>query len=130
MGNEYSSFLLPFMWVLIIIFIAYLGTKWLSKKFFTIYSGRHMHLLERMPIGKDQMLALVTLGQKTFFLGITQNGVNTICVLDQNELETAVPDTSKPDFAALLAGVIKKISLIRPGDKDDADRGNHENNHS
>jgi flagellar biogenesis protein FliO len=66
--NEGVLVFMQFLGVLFIIFLAYVGTKWISKKYSNISSGNQMKVLERISLGQDKSIVLV-LSEKRYLLG-------------------------------------------------------------
>lgn len=110
--------------VLFIIFLAYIGTRYISKKYAKMSSGKIIRIIERVPLGQDKMLALVSIGEKSYLLGVTGKNISSLCEFTGDE--APLPEAPvKADFSSLLAENLKKYSFLPwPGKKDQDKFGN------
>jgi len=88
--------------VVLIIFLAYWCTKWLTKKYNSFSSGKHIKVLERCMISQDKILVLSRVKDKVYFMAITAQGVTTIDTWDSAEFPETEENESQPDFAAIF----------------------------
>jgi len=106
--NLFDSYqLMPFFGVLLVIFLAYVGTKFISAKYAKMSSGKNIKVLERIALGQDKSLVLISLNKKAYLLGVTGKDISIVCQLDENELATVSVD-NQADFLSLLTDGIKK----------------------
>ncbi|MGI5891290.1 MAG: flagellar biosynthetic protein FliO [Bacillota bacterium] len=104
-----SNLIMPFFGVILVIFLAYWGTKWLSKKYRRICSGKYMKIMERVALGQDKSLVLVEMSDKIYFLAVSAKGVETISVLAHDQVkELPVIERNQAEFSQILADMIKK----------------------
>lgn len=94
--------------VLALIFVLF----WLMKKLnahTALYDGKHMKIIERINLGPDKMLLLVSICGKCMVLGVTANHTEKLCELEQSEEElTANPDGT-PSFGESFKTVLQNI---------------------
>ncbi len=100
--------------VLALVFVVF----WLMKKWtkrVALYDSKNMKILERINLGPDKMLLLVSVCGKCMVLGVTSSHTEKICDLEQTEDElTAVPETNganptfKESFKTVLENMKKK----------------------
>lgn len=109
--DEYTSQLMAFFMVILVIFLAYVGTKFISAKYTKLNSGKMIKVLERVSLGQDKMLILVTVNKKAYFLGITDKSVSKVCEFDDIEI-LGDADLANPNFSSILAEGIKKYSIF------------------
>jgi flagellar biogenesis protein FliO len=104
--------IMPFLGVLLVLFLTYWGTKYISVRYARISSGRHMRVLERAALGQDKFLALVSINKKVYVLGVTGKTIATVCEFDENELpkEEPMPQTN---FSAVFTESLQKYSLFQ-----------------
>ena len=95
--------------VLALVFVVF----WLMKKLNAgtyMSSSGHMRVLERIVIGQDKMLLLVSICGKCMVLCVTANHTEKICDLEQTEEElTAKPEGENPSFAEALKITLEKM---------------------
>ncbi len=103
--------LMSFFGVILVIFLAYFGTKYISMHYAKMSSGRHIKVLERASLGQDKSLVLVTVHEKAYVLGVTGKGIQVVCEFDENEIiqETECP---KKEFTSFLSESFKKHTLF------------------
>lgn len=101
------SYLMPFFGVLLVIFLAYVGTKFISTRYAKMSSGKNIKVLERIALGQDKSLVLITLNKKAYLLGVTGKDISIVCQLDEEEL-AAVGEEKQADFLSLLTDGLKK----------------------
>ncbi|MEA5040828.1 MAG: flagellar biosynthetic protein FliO [Clostridiaceae bacterium] len=85
-GESAQMLLLPLLGVALVIFLAYIFTKWLAGKYSGNAAGRYVKVIERLSVGKDRELVLIELNGRAHLLGITGQGVTTICSFEAGEL--------------------------------------------
>jgi len=110
---------IPFMAVLLVIFLAYWVTKIIAVKYVKISSGRYMRVLDRVSLGQDRYLALVSVNGRVYVLGITGKSISKLCEFNQEELpqEEALPNK---DFASFFTQSLSKYTGFHlPGSKKD-----------
>lgn len=109
MENALNNLLWPLLGVVLIIGLAYWGTKWLSKHYNRLGSGKYMRVVERVAIGQDKWLLLVELAGKTYFLGVGPSGVNVLHILGEDQV-FPLSDSGEAvhEFSGVMAEMIKK----------------------
>lgn len=88
----YFQMIMALIGVLALVFFLF----WLLKKFnkhIAVSDSRNMKILERINLGPDKMLLLVSVCGKCMVIGVTANHTEKICDLEQTEEElTAEPE--------------------------------------
>lgn len=83
---------------------------WLMKKFnarIALGDSRHMKIIERINLGPDKMLLLVSVCGKCMVLGVTSNHTEKICDLEQTEEELlAATAGENPSFSESFRTVL------------------------
>ena len=97
--------------VLALIFLMFWVLKKLNARV-SSFDSRHMKVLERINLGPDKMLLLVSVCGKCMVLGVTSNRTEKICDLEQTEEELTAPSGETPSFSesfkTVLNNMIKK----------------------
>jgi flagellar protein FliO/FliZ len=78
--------------VLALVFLLFWIMKRLNARV-SLSDSKNMKILERINLGQDKMLLLVSVCGKCMVLGVTSNHTEKICELEQTEEEL----TKKPD---------------------------------
>ncbi len=93
--------------VLALVFLIF----WIMKKFnarVSLYDSRNMKILERINLGPDKMLLLVSICGKCMVLGVTSNRAEKICDLEFTEDELA-PKSENPSFSESFKTVLENF---------------------
>lgn len=81
---EYFQMIMSLVGVLALVFIVFWLMKKLNKRF-NMNSTANMKVLERINLGPDKMLLLVSVCRKCMVICVTANGCEKICDLDETE---------------------------------------------
>jgi len=110
--DDYFSLLMPFIAMTAVIVLAYFGTRWFAKKYTGMSAGKRMQVIERLQIGPDKYLLLVSVGEKILLLGMAgRSGFTALGTFDASELPLPEnPASSKQPFSSILTAYIKKQS--------------------
>lgn len=103
---EYFQMIMALVGVLALVFVLF----WLMKKLnkhVMVSDSRNMKILERINLGPDKMLLLVSICGKCMVLGVTSNHTEKICELDVSE-EELMPknDGQNPTFGESFKTVL------------------------
>lgn len=110
---QYFQMIMALIGVLALVFALF----WLMKKFnkrITMSDGRNMKILERINLGPDKMLLLVSIRGKCMVLGVTSSHTEKICELDETEEEILArneeeaPPSFSESFKTILGNMKKK----------------------
>lgn len=111
---QYFQMIMALIGVLALVF----GMFWFMKKFnkrITLSDSRNMKILERINLGPDKMLLLVSVCGKCMVLGVTSSHTEKICELEQTEEELLErisgendPPNFKESFKTILGNMKKK----------------------
>ncbi len=94
---EYFQMIMALIGVLALVY----GLFWLMKKLnkhVMVADSRNMKILERINLGPDKMLLLVSICGKCMVLGVTSNHTEKICDIDMPEEELTKPAEGNPTF--------------------------------
>lgn len=99
----------PLFGALFVIALAFFGTRWLAGRLGGVSSGRYITVHERLSLGRDESLMLVSVGERVYMLGVTPKGVTAIDTLNTGDLVLKQKDTPQyADFRSLLGALMKK----------------------
>lgn len=103
---EYFQMIMALVGVLALVFLMF----WLMKKFnrrITVSDSRSMKVLERINLGPDKMLLLVSICGKCMVLGVTSSHTEKLCDLEQTEEElTRRAEDGNPSFGESFRTVL------------------------
>ena len=103
---NYFQMIMALIGVLALVFVIF----WVMKKFnarVTLTDTRHLKVLERVNLGPDKMLLLVSVCGKCMVIGVTTNHTEKICDLEQTEEELlAATAGENPSFSESFRTVL------------------------
>lgn len=97
---NYFQMIMALVGVLALVFVIF----WLMKKFnarVSLNDTRHLKVLERVNLGPDKMLLIVSVCGKCMLLGVTTQGTEKICDLDETEEELFANQSNKQSFPTI-----------------------------
>ena len=107
--------------VLGLFFLLIYGLHKLNRKI-GVVSGSKMRILDRVNIGRDGMIFVVSVAGKLMLLSATSQHIEKICDLDMTPEEYTIQlqqDSSQTGFSSILASVITRNSEKPESDKDE-----------
>ena len=81
---EYFQMIMALLGVLALVFLLFWAMKKLNKRV-TLSDSRNMKILERINLGPDKMLLLVSICGKCMVLGVTNGRVEKVHELEETE---------------------------------------------
>lgn len=105
---EYFKLIMALIGVLALVFVLF----WLMKKLNSrVYmnSTRNLKILERVNIGQDKCLLLISVCGKCMVIGVSQNHTEKLCDLEQTEEEIAAAIESKSGENPSFSESLKKV---------------------
>jgi len=115
-GDSLLSLAWLLLCVAVIIVLAYLFTKYVAGRGGVtagLGSGSwNFKVLRRLPLGRDQAILLVRVGERFLLLGVTVSGISLLAELTAEEAEALnAPDPGEPappSFGEALRSVLKQ----------------------
>ena len=105
---KYFQMIMALIGVLALVFVIF----WLMKKFnarVSLTDTRHLKVLERVNLGPDKMLLIVSVCGKCILLGVTTQSTEKICDLDETEEELlAKQSQSFPTISESFKSILGK----------------------
>lgn len=105
---EYFQMIMALIGVLALVFVLF----WIMKRFnarVSIYDSRNMKVLERINLGPDKMLLLVSVCGRCMVLGVTSGHTEKICELEQTEEELTAANGEAPTFKESFKTVLENM---------------------
>ena len=99
---DWIQWLISFIGVLGLIFVLFYFLKKLNKRISV--SGGRLKVLDRIGIGRDGMLLVVSVCGKVMLVGVTAHRIDKLCDLDVTEEEYAA-DRQGTDFMSVLSAI-------------------------
>ena len=121
---NYFQMIMALIGVLALVFVIF----WVMKKFnarVTLTDSRHLKVLERVNLGPDKMLLIVSVCGKCMLLGVTSQSTEKICDLDETEEQLVAKQADRQTFPTFTES-FKSILGKKKAEKANLDNG--ENN--
>lgn len=99
-----------FLLAAFIIYLSYICSKYLGKGLAKSGSSRYMRLVDQMAVGQNRTLAIVQVGSQYLLLGITQEQIETLAEISEEDLIPLPAESGQSglDFGQILAKLGKK----------------------
>jgi len=120
---NWISWLLSFIGVIGLILLLFYALKKLSKRV-SVASGSKLRVLDRVSLGRDGMLLVISVTGKLMLIGVTPQRVEKLCDLEQTE-EEYLSGSGEQDFKSVLASVLWK----KPQTENDPDKDTDQTEH-
>lgn len=100
--------LFVFLVCILVFVLTFLATKMVGKGYSTarLNSG-NIKILDRVALGQDKNLLIIQVANKTMLLGVTQQRVEKLCDIDENQLVQIEPSAGNGDFSEILKKTLK-----------------------
>ncbi|MEA4896631.1 MAG: flagellar biosynthetic protein FliO [Christensenellaceae bacterium] len=80
-AGQVASLVIPMLSVVAVIVLVYALTRWLVRRQPNHPGGRRIKVIERVPLTRDSMLALVEVDAQTYLLSAGPDGVKPIAAM-------------------------------------------------
>lgn len=109
--NAMFQMFVTFFWIVLIILLAYFGTKWYAKKAQINSQGKNIRVIERVVIAQDKYLVLIEINDKVQLLGVTNKEINVIDTFEPSLLKTPANAQAPVDFKTVFDKVMKSEKM-------------------
>lgn len=100
-----------------VLYLSYIGSKFLGNKINNISKTNNIKILERVSLTQDKGLAIVEIGHQFFLVGYSTNNIEILQELKENDLHFPSSD-GKPNFMQILDSQIKSRLDLKISVKD------------
>ena len=105
---QYFQMIMALIGVLALVFAVFWIMRMLNART-TLYSSKNMRILERINLGPDKMLLLVSICGKCMVLGVTSAHTEKICDLEETEEELTAITENAPSFKETFKNVMENF---------------------
>lgn len=120
MEQTVFTIVISLLGVVALILFIYYGLNWLNKRVkFTNNSMVKVH--ERINLGADKSMMIVSVGKEYMLLGVTQSSITKVSDLDGEDIEKIIEEkknTPKVNFSTAIATAIVNRNKKGGGDFD------------
>jgi len=105
--KDIFSLVLALIGIVLVLFLTYYGTRWLSKKSVPGLKSKYMKITDRMMLGQNKFLAIAEISGKYYLLGITESNISILKELNDFQPLPEEPEKNA-EFDKILSKFIKK----------------------
>ncbi|MDP4177054.1 MAG: flagellar biosynthetic protein FliO [Bacillota bacterium] len=98
MGDLALTILKLLICIPFVILLIYLSLKVGGNKLQNIQNGKYIKILERIQVSKENYLLVVRLGEKAYVMSSTNNKIETISELTEEEFQKITSSIKMPEF--------------------------------
>lgn len=100
--------------VVLILYLTFVVTKYVAGKGSLMkgVSSANMRVIDKVNVGRDRTIAIMTVGEKAYLVGITQSNINLLAELDDDltvENLTAEPQDNVSAFQPVFKELFNKV---------------------
>ena len=109
----FLSMLLSIIGIVVVLVLAYYGSKWLSKKYMSVSGGKHVRIIERTPIAQDKSIVIADILGSKYILGISGHQITLLKDLGEIEISDENPNQVR-EFSEIFKEMLKApVSQVR-----------------
>ncbi|MDP4143284.1 MAG: flagellar biosynthetic protein FliO [Bacillota bacterium] len=101
-----------------VILLIYLSLKYGGGKLQSIQNGKHIKILERVPLSKENALFTVKIGEKGYVISSTSSKVEILLDVGEDELSKIQQTTAVPqykDLNEMYQKITEKLKMRKGG---------------
>lgn len=91
-----------------VLFLAYITIKWMGRRMSAQAGGRVIKIIDRVMIGQDKCLLVLSVGGQTMLVGMTGDAVTKLADLPDLTQQPADGIATPPEFYDVLSDAVKK----------------------
>lgn len=107
--------------VIAVLLLAYWCSRLLAKQWVKTTGLRHLKIIEQVPVGQNQKILLLNIGESNYLIGVSQAGIQLLTEVEgdfnteESPLAQNLPGVSP--FGEVLDQLLKKPLKKKGGDK-------------
>lgn len=96
------------MGIILVLFLTYYGSKWLSTKTNLIIKSKYINIVDKLILGQNKFLAIAEIQDKYYLISITDKDISIIKEFDDFQLKPDENPENTIDFQKIYAKFLKK----------------------
>lgn len=109
----FVSMLLSVVGIVVVLVLAYYGSKWLSKRYMSMAGSKHIRIIERTPIAQDKSIVIADILGSKYILGISGQQITLLKDLGELDIPSDNPDQVR-EFSEIFKEMLKApVSQVR-----------------
>ena len=77
-NKDIISLVISILGIIIVLYLTYYCTKWLSTKTTIAVKSRYMNVVDKLMLGPNNFIAIVEINSKYYLIGITEKDINIL----------------------------------------------------
>lgn len=103
--KEVFSILLALIGIFAVLALTYYLSRWYARRMNTVIAGKHMKLIDRLPVSKNGSLMIVEIAGKQYVAGVSDHNVALMMELE----EPIVAEPAENPFGGSFSEAIKRM---------------------
>lgn len=116
----YFTLIISLAFIIGLIFLTKYCAKWLNKRV-RISSSATVKILERVNLGPDKALMIVSVAEKYMLLGVTQEHIEKIADLEKDDIKNLLNPVTPEKNGSFTSQLLKAISSKKADEGGGAD---------
>ncbi|HAN43792.1 MAG TPA: flagellar biosynthetic protein FliO [Ruminococcaceae bacterium] len=109
---DYLSFAVSLIGVVLILFFAYFGSKWIAGKMSTGMIGKNIKVIDRTALSPDKSLIIVQVSNKYMMLGVSPQRIEKICDLSKEDIAAPTDNMPQSSFKGILQSSLASFNIL------------------
>lgn len=106
--KDIFSLIFSILGIILILFLTYYSTKWLSTKSNLAMKSKYMSIVDKVMLGQNKFLAITKVCNKYYLMSITEKDVQIIKELEDFQPLPDVEHENNMEFKNMLSKFLKK----------------------
>lgn len=104
--KDIFSLILSLIGIILVLFLTYYSTKWLSTKTNLSMKSKYMNIIDKIMVGQNKFLAIAEIYHKYYLISIAENSINIIKELE--DFKPLIDEESEIQFNKIFNKFLKK----------------------
>lgn len=107
--KEIFSLILSIIGIILVLYLTYYGTKWLSTKTILANKSNYMNIVDKIMLGPNKYIAIVEITSQYYLISITESNINILKELEDFQ-ELPNIDQDAPETFSKILNKFKNIN--------------------
>ena len=90
--EETATVILAFVIVVLVLYLCFMFSRRVGTHSFGSNSSAHMKIVERVIVGQDRSILIISVGSKYYLVGISSAGIQMLAEVSSEEMELINPE--------------------------------------
>lgn len=108
MLGDILSLILALLGTVCVLVMTYYASRWYARRMGPAASGRHLKLIDRVPMSKSSSVCILELSGRQYLLGVSESSIQILKELEEPVTPPSQNSDGKESFQQLLQGFTRK----------------------